>query len=384
MSKMRRKFIGNCSMVIAVCSLIFASCGTTSNAADNEKSDQSVQSEKSAGAAKSTKNNKSAGAAPDWVLSGTSEKYPKSAFVTGIGRADDKKSAELEAINELVAVFGQKVTSASNASRRMEMAQNRGEVASSDSASLDQNILREINQDDVIAVELPEFFESKKESKWYALAVMSREKGTQIYSSMIQKNQAEIDSILNQIKNAKDPNTLQNFSRLDFAEEVAAVNEGYLKRLTVLNTPAAAKFALISTPVQIHKKKADMAAKIPICVKVESDSDGRIAKSFQEVMKKFGFNTTIGTNERYKITCKNHFTPRKSSDGKIDFCEFVSECALTDTFTGETIVPLALSGREGSQTYQNAESRAKQKISAKIKTDFAESFQKFLGDFETK
>ena len=343
---------------------MFASCGTTSNTAANVDSTKSAKSTKTA---------------PDWVISGIAEKYPKSAFVTGIGRADDKKSAELEAINELVSVFGQKVTSASNASRRMKMAQSKGEVASSDSASLDQNILREINQDDVIAVELPEFFESKKENKWYALAVMSRERGAQIYSSMIQKNQAEIDSILTQIKNSKDPNTFQNFSRLDFAEEVAAVNEGYLKRLTILNTSAAENFSSISTPIQIRKQKMDMASKIPICVKVDSDSDGRITKSFQEVMTNFGFNTTIGTNERYKIICKNHFTPRKSSDGKIDFCEFASECSLTDTFTGETIVPLEISGREGSQTYQNAETRAKQKIANKIKTDFSESFQKFLG-----
>ena len=210
---------------------------------------------------------------------------------------------------------------------------------------------------------------------------MSREKGSQLYSSMIEKNQKEIDSILSQLKADKEPNTMLNFSRLDFAEEVARVNEGYLKRLTVLNTSAAQKYSSISTPLHIHKRKTELAAKIPVCVTVDSDSDGRIAKAFQEVMASFGFNTTLGSNERYVIQCKNHFSQSASSNEKTQFCEYVAECALNDTFIGETLVPLSITGREGSPSYQNAEIRAKQKISAKIKDDFAKSFQKYLGDF---
>ncbi len=339
--------------------LFLASCASTDNAA---------------------KSSKSAKNAPDWFF-GESAAYPKSAYLTGIGSAPEKRSAEIDAINELVSVFGQKITSASSASRRMEMAQSKGLVASSDSSSLDQSILREVSQDDVIAVEIPEFFEAKNEGKWYALAVMSREKGSQIYSAMIAKNQNEIDSIVKEISSSKEQNTMLNYSRLDFAEEVAKVNEGYLKRLSVLNPTSAKKFDSNYTPVQIHKLKADMAAKIPVCVWVSEDSDGRIAKAFQEVMSSFGFNTTLGSNERYVISCKNHFTQGESANGKTQFCEYVAECALTDTFSGETLVPLSITGREGSPTYNNAEVRAKQKISAKIKSDFAGNFQKYLGDF---
>ena len=339
--------------------LFLASCGSTENTA------------------KSSKNSKNA---PDWFF-GESSSYPKSAYLTGVGSAAEKRSAEIDAINELVSVFGQKITSASNASRRMEMAQSKGVVASSDSSSLEQDILREVSQNDVIAVEIPEFFEAKNEGKWYALAVMSREKGTQIYSGMIAKNQGEIDSIVKKISTEKEPNTMLNYTRLDFAEEVAKVNEGYLKRLSVLNPTAAQKYDSNYTPVQIHKLKSDMAAKIPVCVSVSEDSDGRVAKAFQEVMSSLGFNTTLGSNERYLISCKIHFTQGESANGKTQFCEYVADCALMDTFSGETLVPLSIVGREGSPTYNNAEVRAKQKISAKIKSDFAQNCQKYLGDF---
>lgn len=366
MSKMKchcRTLIRKSLVASILVSLCLAGCGSSENVA------------KSSGSSGKSKG------MPDWVT-GPSSAYPKADYLTATGSAAEKKSAEIDAINELVSIFGQKITSASATSRRMEMAQKAGAVADySDEAKLEQAVLREVNQDDVIAVEIPEFFESKSEGKWYALAVMSREKGTQIYSSMIEKNQKEIDSIFSQIKASKDPNTMLNFSRLDFAEEVARTNEGYLKRLTILNPSVAQNFASLSTPVQIHKSKMEMAAKIPICVQVDEDSDGRIAKTFQEVMTSFGFNTTLGSNERYVISCKNHFTESASSNEKTKFCEYVAECALNDTFSGETLVPLSITGREGSPTYQNAEIRAKQKISAKIKGDFARSFENYLGDF---
>jgi len=337
------------------------------------------------GSTQGTAKTSKSGKMPDWVT-GPSSSYPKSDYLTGTGSASDKRSAEIDAINELVAIFGQKVTSASMASRRMAMAQSAGVVASSDAASLGQDILREVDQNDVIAVEIPEFFESTKEKKWYALAVMSREKGSQIYSSMIEKNQAEISSILNQISTDKEPNTMLNFSRLDFAEEVAKLNESHLKRLTILNPAAAKKFDSISTPVQIHKIKTEMASKIPICVMISADSDdsdGRLAKSFQEVMSSFGFNTTLGSNERYVIDCKVHYNPSESSNAKTQFCEYAAEASFNDTFSGETLVPLSITGREGSPSYQNAQIRAKQKIVSKVKSDFANSFQKYLGDFSS-
>ncbi|WP_294428496.1 LPP20 family lipoprotein [uncultured Treponema sp.] len=355
-----KKFVR--SMLILCSSLSMISCASTANS------------------------EKSAKSAPDWVITGSSASYPKSAYLIGIGTAAQKRSAQIDAINELVSMFGQNISSATNASHRMEMAQSAGLVAHSEAAALEQDLLREVNQNDVIAVEIPEFFESKSEGKFYALAVMSREKGTQIYSGMIEKNQNEISSIIKQISSEKEPNTLLNFSRLDFAEEVAQINEGYLKRLVVLNPSAAKKFDSISTPVQIHKMKTEMAEKIPICVKLSNeseDSDGRVTKAFQEVMSSFGFNTTNGSNERYVIDCKIHFNQSASSNAQTQFCEYALEASLNDTFSGETLIPLSITGREGSPTYQNAQIRAKQKIIARIKSDFSANFQKnFLQDFD--
>ncbi|MBQ9205474.1 MAG: LPP20 family lipoprotein [Treponema sp.] len=330
----------------------------------------------------SSKSAKSGAQMPDWVT-GVPSAYPKQEYLTGTGSASEKRLSEIDAINNLVSIFGQSINSSAMASRRMAMAQSAGVVASSDASALGQDILREVNQNDVIAIEVPEFFESKSENKWYALAIMNRAYASQIYSSMIEKNQAEISSILAQYKSSAEPNTLLNFSRLDFAEEIAGINETYLKRLTILNPAIAKKYDSITTAIQIHKMKSELAAQIPICVTMdgEIDSDGRIAKSFQEVMSSFGFNTTLGSNERYVISSKIYFTQSENANTKTQFCEYAVEASLNDTFSGETLVPLSITGREGSPTYQNAQTRAKQKIITKVKSDFAQNFQKYLGEF---
>ena len=174
---------------------------------------------------------------------------------------------------------------------------------------------------------------------------------------------------------------MQNYSRLDFAEEVAGITQKYIQRITVLNPAAGEKYSSAVTPVQIHKIKMEMAEKIPVCVNVSDDLDGRVAKSFQEVMSDFGFNTTIGSNERYVINCNLHLNESTSSNEKTKFCEYAAECSFNDTFIGETLVPLEVTGREGSPTYQNAEIRAKQKIVTKVKSDFKARFQDYLGNF---
>lgn len=344
------------NLALTLTALFFASCGSTEKTSSVNKN------------------------MPDWVT-GPSAKYPSSAYLTGRGSAQDKRSAEIDAVNELCTIFGQKVTSATKSTKRMEMAQSKGLISSSDSASLDHEVLRQVNQDDIIAVEIPEYFESKKEGLWYALAVMPKEKATQIYSTMADKNLKEVNSILSELKASSSPNTMQNYSRLDFAEEVAGITQKYIQRITVLNPAAGEKYSSAVTPVQIHKIKMEMAEKIPVCVNVSDDLDGRVAKSFQEVMSDFGFNTTIGSNERYVINCNLHLNESTSSNEKTKFCEYAAECSFNDTFIGETLVPLEVTGREGSPTYQNAEIRAKQKIVTKVKSDFKARFQDYLGNF---
>lgn len=353
MSKM--KFL--CKVLAGAVSVLFISCSATTGGV--EKS--AVQKGE-----------------PDWV-NGLPASYPEKDYLFASGHGNDRRSAELDAVGELVALFGQNINSASTSSNRMELAQKDGLVATASASSLDQTIFRDVNQNDIVAVDIPEFYESKKDGKYYALAVMSRAKGTQLYSAMIEKNQNQISSIINQIYSEKEPNTLQNYSRLDFAEEIAVVNESYLKRLLVINTLAAKKYDSYYSPIQIRKKKNDMATKIPICVSVTEDSDGRVAKTFQEVIGKEGFYTTAGTNERYKLLCKLHLNKNQSSDGKTFFCEYSAEASLLDTFTGETIIPMNVSGREGSPNYENAVVRSKQKVVSKIKNEFSVKFKEFLG-----
>ncbi len=317
---------------------------------------------------------------PDWVNSSSSA-YPSSEYLTYAGEGAERKNAELDALRGLTAVFGQNATSATSSSRRLVEAESGGKVAFAQASAIDQEILQQVDHDDVIGLEFKEYFVDSKSGKNYALAVMNKAKTAQIYKDMMLKNQKVINELFDQIKSG-DENTLQNYARLDFAEEIAERNEKYSNRLNVLNSSLYKEISpKISTKTFIHKKKLDMAEKIPICVFVTQDSDGRIAKTFQEIVSSLGFNSTLGSNERYKIEVKLNLTESSSSDGKTFFCEYTVEAALIDTFIGETIIPMTMSGREGSTTYQNAVVRSKQKIAAKAKGEFQKNFSEYLQNF---
>ncbi len=315
---------------------------------------------------------------PEWI-SGSSSKYPEAEYFIYAGEGAEKANAELDALRGLTAVFGQNASSVTSYSRRLLEAEKDGKVGFAQASSISQEVLQQVNHDDVIGVEFKEYYSDSKNKKNYALAVMNKAKASQIYKDLIKKNQAVIDELYTQIGNES---SLQNYARLDFAEEIAGKNELYLNRLVVLNSSLYKEIASkTESKTAIHKKKIDMAEKIPVCVDVSEDSDGRITKAFQEAVSSLGFYSTTGTNERYKISVKLNLTESKSSDGKTYFCEYAVEAALTDTFSGETIIPMSMSGREGSTTYQNACVRSKQKIASKVKGDFQKNFTEYIQSF---
>lgn len=318
--------------------------------------------------------------APEWI-NGDFSKYSPEYFAFA-GEGQERKNAELDAINGLTAIFGQNASGSTASSRRLIEAEQAGTVNFAQASTIDQQILQQVNHEDILGIEFGEYYVDKKSGKNYVLALMNKSKTSLLYSDIIKKNQKVIKELIAQTETG-EKYTIQNYARLDFAEEIAKKNEMYLKRINVLNPESYKKVEseLISY-VSIHKKKLDLTEKIPLFVSVTRDDDGRITKTFQEVIQQAGFNSTLGSNERYKIRCDLNFNETIGSDGKTYFCEYFAKAELLDTFTGESIIPMSVSGREGSPSSQNAQLRAKQKISLGIKNSFQKNFDEYLQGFK--
>lgn len=315
--------------------------------------------------------------APKWVVDGFSKDYPQKDYFYAVGEGTSKSAAELRAVEGIASVFGQNVKSATKGDKRMAMVENQnGDYANVTSTSIDQTILRQVDAENLIALEIAETYQDEKQAnKWYALAVMNKAKATEIYTDLIEANYSTIKTLIKQTDN-KDY-SLDNFSRLDFAVKLATQNDFYLKRLSIINNTAAD--SLVNDqyqPAKIKQKLRDFAVNIPVYVKVSSDDDNRISKAFESALTSAGLSTSKGSNERYVIKCDVHFTT-KMLKGR-NFCEYTVDASLSDTVIGESLIPLSFTGREGGNDENQALSRAKLKIADKISETFTKEFNNYL------
>ena len=320
---------------------------------------------------------KESGKMPDWTTN-PGKSYPSSQYYTGVGQNVNKSQAELDAVTQIASIFGQNVQSTTVASSRMtQFIAADNTATNTNDSTISQSTKSKINQENLLGIEVKESYLDEKHNTWYVLAIMDKAKVTDIYNNMISRNAKEIDALRSQVATSKDKYTLDNFVRLDFARELALANDSYIKRLAVINPVAANKLQLV-LPSEIQKQARELAVKIPICINVTNDDDGRIAKAFAEVMSGEGFNTTSGSNERYVITCDVSYDESESSDHRTKFFSYTVVAGLKDTSIGEELIPLSFTGREGSTTVENARMRARNTIVNKIKQNFKVQFTKYL------
>lgn len=314
-------------------------------------------------------------AMPEWV-NVPAVVYPNDAYITYVGNAPDRDSAEIKALQGIAGVFEQSVKSTSEASERMIKAKADGKVASASENTFSQNIRRTVDVDNLVGVEAKEFW-FDGQSTWYAIAVLDKENAAGIYGDMIRKNASTMSAIVS--RSRSDKNSFDSYAAYDFVEDIALENESHLKKMSVIKPSAVPSLkSACPSSKEFHAKKMEIAKRIPICVVVDNDEGGRLAATFSEAVSSLGFRGSYDGGVRYVLTSSVHFERSDASDGKTTRCRYNVEGYLLDTATQQQLVPFTLSGREGHVDYPEAKNRAVKSLEAKIKKDFASQFSAYL------
>ena len=313
---------------------------------------------------------------PEWV-NAPATVYPNASYITSVGYASDRESAEIKALQGVAAVFGQSVKSDSEASQRMIQAKADGKVATASVSAFSQNIKRSVDVDCLIGVEVKEFWLEQSTSTWYAIAVLDKSKALQIYGDMIRKNASAIKTLFS--SGAEDKISLDGYATYDFAEDIALENENHLKKLSVIQPDAVAALkSYCPSSKDYHAKKVEIAKQIPIGVIVEDDVDGRIGAAFSSAIAAAGFRGTFGNNARYVLFAILTFEQSDSTDGKTTRCRYNIESFIVDTETEQKIVPFSFSGREGHVNFAEAKNRSVKALETKVKSEFGKTFAGYL------
>ncbi len=316
------------------------------------------------------------GVAPTWVTD-TSAEFPDSEYLTAVGHAKDRNTAEAEAIANLSKIIKQRVEAQSTASQSFEnnlTEQNRAYETTVTTSSL---------LDEIIGIKIQEIYVASDDTT-YALALLDRRDVGSFYSQKIKENEDAINGLLNfMIDNEA---TFEGVKAAQNALSIAYDNETYLELLAIINPSMYRSIELayksanaIEVLIQLEKEK------IYIGVIVNNDVDNRIASALSEVFKKAGYKTERGNNYvqpstdmpyvLYGELSINPFAMSSSQSNK--YVRFILNTELLDV-KSKTFLPWNISGREAHLTEEEAAQRAIRTIEELIEKDFYKEVENLL------
>lgn len=317
---------------------------------------------------------------PKWITL-PSGVYPAEKYMNGTGSGTNRETAELEAVRNLSTVFGQTVKSNTAASKKMERALSEGKVSFSSAENLQQNITSQIEAENLIGIEIAEYFYNKPEKKWYAVAILDREKASAVYQKYIEKNDAAVRKAIKESE--KNPGTFYGYSEICFAAEIASENDKLVKNLTVIDFESGSEISkkIVSLKnTQLTKKK--FAENITIYVQISGDKDNKIKSAFQDIFSKYGFKTSPSKKEKYNLEGK--YSSEISQKGKIIYCVYSLDLDFSDVLQAESLFAINLKGREGSLSESDATNRTYRTLEKDIGTQFSKNFDSYINNLSFK
>jgi hypothetical protein len=202
--------------------------------------------------------------------------------------------AERNALANLTAIFGQSIQVDQTISNTYQEAVRNGvSLGYTDNIANQETIRTSASMDTLVGAEIREVWFDSRDT-YYAVAVMDKARTVQLYNEMIQANQNMITNLLNMSQAEK--NSLEGFSRYQFAATVADINVSYVNVLRVLEAPLP---TLVNG--ETYRLEAQSIARaIPIRVAVTNDKSARIQNAFASCLTSLGFRTG-GTGSQYVL-----------------------------------------------------------------------------------
>jgi hypothetical protein len=309
---------------------------------------------------------------PAWVDSVDSV-YDKSQYVAAVGTGNDRPTAENSAFGNLISIFGQSIKVDQNISSLYQDAVNSGVMTSwSENTTMQNTISTSASMDRLVGAEIKEVWTDSKTNTVYAAAVMDKAQAAKLYSDMIKSNIAMINNLTSMSQAEK--NTLEGYSRYQFAAAVADMNISYESVLKVIG---AAVPGGVKKGDDYRLEAVEITKTIPIAVTVRGDRQGRIQAAIAKVLTDLGFRSG-GSNSRYVVNAALTISDAGIDNPNFIFANFEITADLIDTSIGQTLVPFSVNGREGGRTLAQAESTALRKSEDAVSDEFTYLLKDYL------
>jgi len=314
---------------------------------------------------------------PAWISSPYSGGYEEKQYVAVTGSGRSNEEAEKKALSNLIGIFSTEITDESKISTVYREAISSGAASNwSETTSSDRTISTYASLEALVGAEIREQWNDGKE--YWALAVMERAKAARNYSDMIKANQGIISNLLNMT--AAEKNSIDGFSRYQFAAAIADINESFVN---VLRAVGGAVPAGVEKGDKYRLEAQTIIKAIPIGVVVKNDKSGRIQGAFAKALADLGFRSG-GTNSRYLLNVEISVSPVELPNQTNKFARIELKANLTDTSDRSVLVPFDFSSREGHTSQSEAENRAYMSAERKINAEYKDKLNEYLSQIIPK
>jgi hypothetical protein len=280
--------------------------------------------------------------------------------------------ADQQALANLVSYFSQKVQAELTLVERESQTTANGRTQSSNSSQVQNSIQTAASMDKLIGAEIKERSDDGK--TYYALAALEKHSGARSYSDLLASNQRQIDQLID--LSPDDKNSFIGYSRYLQAAKIADENAVYGSVLSLLDGQSRQ----LVTGTKYRIEAVSIIENIPVTVIVTNDKADRIRGAFAAVLQKQGLRSG-GTNSRYelKVTVEIAEVPSTSQN---KFARYEIDARLTDTSTGNVLVPFNINGREGHNNVSEAENRAIRAAEQKITETYSAKLTEYFSTLQ--
>lgn len=299
-------------------------------------------------------NGTGSGKAPGWVLN-PSDGYPDSVYMTAVGYASNRQTAEENAKAALTKIIRQTIQSETVATESV----SEKEAAWEKARSIDTYV-KSTSELTVTGIVIEDVFvTNEKVPVWYALALIDREDVGQIYKRRALETESAINGMI--AESQKEAGPLSAYKLMRDAAALAEENEETLDTLAVINknmrktvTPAYKSAAAVN---ELARKALDAAR---VYVDIRGDETGRIEAAFAQRIQEAGLKTVdTASADTAALTLSVDVSLEPiDMESANKYVRFVLTGALVENGTGKEMEKYGTNGREAHVTESEARARA--------------------------
>jgi len=316
------------------------------------------------------------GKRPDWV-DGESSEYPVSFYMTGVGYAPDRQTAENKARAEISKIFYSEIDASNRAYEEYLQTTYKGKSKTRESINI-EDITKISTQKVLSGVSIAQVYQqSRPEKLFYALAILDREQSKRILRQKIAQLDQDIQKLLADSQIEKDK--LIQIKYLNTCIEKHTIRQAYNTELRIVTRSGEGIPPSISF-TEIKKQLTDILLRdflIALSVKGTRSSD--IREALVEALNKKGFSVSDDFANASVVARGNvNIRPFEQGSSEWKFVRWKAYFDLVDQQGGAVFGSIKKTGKEGHLNVSQAEERAVRKIRKILATDIADDITKYI------